>query len=105
MKAGDRVGAIFGSKEKEVEFFGFGVYEGDFPPNGAVGAVAETLSAVAPGRPNPRIKLDSGKIVWGCECWWGTEERIRLRIERWKKIGFTITEKDIEEVRKEYAAS
>jgi hypothetical protein len=20
---------------------------------------------------NPRIKLDNGKTVWGCECWWG----------------------------------
>lgn len=20
---------------------------------------------------NPQIRLDSGAIVWGCECWWG----------------------------------
>lgn len=20
---------------------------------------------------NPRIRLDDGSIIWGCECWWG----------------------------------
>lgn len=103
MKVGDRVGAILGSKEREVEFFGFGVYEGDFLPVGAVGDVAEVASAVAPDRLNPKIKLDSGKVVWGCECWWGPEENIKAQIERWEKIGFTIIEKDIDEVRKEHA--
>lgn len=24
---------------------------------------------------NPCIKLDSGKYVWGCECWWGEVEQ------------------------------
>jgi hypothetical protein len=24
---------------------------------------------------NPRIDLDDGTVVWGCECWWSAEER------------------------------
>lgn len=22
------------------------------------------------GRKNPKITLDDGSIIWGCECWW-----------------------------------
>lgn len=22
---------------------------------------------------NPKIILDDGEVVWGCECWWGPE--------------------------------
>ena len=27
------------------------------------------------GLKNPCIKLDTGKYVWGYECWWGEEEK------------------------------
>ena len=30
---------------------------------------------------NPCIKLDSGKYVWGFECWWGEKERF---LEKYK---------------------
>lgn len=23
---------------------------------------------------NPKIRLDDGREVWGCECWWGSAE-------------------------------
>jgi hypothetical protein len=29
---------------------------------------------------NPRLKLDNGKTVWGCQCWWGPEDQIRQTI-------------------------
>ena len=31
-------------------------------------------------RRNPCIELDSGEIVWGCECWWGPEEDFKKSI-------------------------
>ena len=34
-----------------------GIYEGEFRVEG--------LSF-----PNPRIRLQDGSVVWGCECWW-----------------------------------
>lgn len=81
MKPGDRVGALLNSDKDKVYLFGYGVYEGDFPtgldPNPA-GWVAETIHEK--GAPNPRIRLDDGKIVWGCECWWGSEEEVRNSI-------------------------
>jgi len=39
---------------------GYGIYEGDFEH-----PVLKRL--------NPRMLLDSGERVWGCECWWGAE--------------------------------
>ncbi len=78
-----------------------GVYEGDFPitavvlyPDGNIGeydwvAFEEWRAANCPdwqertpdalGRKwmaetNPRIKLDDGSTIWGCQCWWGLVE-------------------------------
>ena len=28
------------------------------------------------GLKNPKIRLDSGEVVWGYECWWGPEEKV-----------------------------
>jgi hypothetical protein len=71
-KVGDRVGAIQKGDEKEVHLFGYGVYEGD--------QICPDL-----GFPNPKILLDSGLVVWGFECWWGSEEKIKKMIGN-KKI-------------------
>lgn len=88
-KPGDRVGAIMDANDSQVRLFGYGVYEGDFePPNGPFGMSREEWNAlcarnggkVIPFPNNPRIKLDSGKTVWGQECWWGPEERVRKMI-------------------------
>lgn len=64
---GDRVGAISSADETQVKIFGFGVYDGRI--------VHPEL-----GIPNPRITLDSGEVVWGCECWWGAEAKIKASI-------------------------
>lgn len=45
---------------------------------------------------NPRIKLDSGKTVWGYECWWGDV----AGFER-DSAKFTVVERDIDEARAE----
>ena len=84
---GTRVGAISHSEGDTVYLFGYGVYEGDHVPPKEVGGFNM-------GRPNPRIKLDSGKTVYGCECWWGPEDQIKSKIE-----GQKIVDVDIDEAR------
>lgn len=79
IEVGSRVGAILGSNKKVVEFFGYGVYEGDFIPAEAVGFLAQVLRDAK--HANPRIKLDNGGTVYGCECWWGNEERVKELIK------------------------
>ncbi len=63
-EVGQRVGAVLSANKDEVQFLGYGVYDGmiDHPDHGF---------------PNPRITLDSGDVVWGMECWWGGEEQIK----------------------------
>jgi hypothetical protein len=69
---GDRVFAIRNATQEEVFAFGYGVYEGDeVPPVGTIGALGIDLGEVK--MPNPKITLDNGTVVWGCQCWWGSE--------------------------------
>lgn len=76
---GQRVGAILGSKDGVVRFFGYGVYVGDEVP-------PEEAGGFNFGQPNPRIDLDSGETVYGCECWWGAEESIKEKISAYEKV-------------------
>lgn len=88
-KPGDRVGAILSASNGECQFLGFGVYVGDeVPPEYAGGFNA--------GLPNPKIQLDSGKEVFGCECWWGPELSVKERLSKYDKI----IEIDIDDARK-----
>ena len=83
MKTPQRVGAIMSSTADEVNFFGYGNYVGDEVPPKGRGEFSDALHEN--GIPNPRIVLDEGGEVWGCECWWGPEDLIAKRIEN-KKI-------------------
>lgn len=104
---GTRVVAISHGKDGVVYVFGHGVYEGDFP--------YEDVTSTIPFLPgsqeelayierciedegltmlNPRIRLDSGAVVWGCECWWGAEAGFEKR-----HAGLKIVEVDIDEVK------
>jgi hypothetical protein len=101
---GDRVGAILGAnkEEKVVDFLGFGVYLGALPvDNEAVGLMAEVRRefqrehpelASRPGTGNPKIQLDSGETVYGCECWWGGETNVKKRLDEYRKDGWTVRE-------------
>lgn len=64
---GDRVGAILSADSTTVNLLGYGVYEGR--------VMNEDI-----GFPNPCIKLDSGELVWGYQCWWGPEEKVKAMI-------------------------
>src|SRR6185437_10617072 len=95
---GTRVGAIFSVEDDVVRFLGYGVYEGDFEyPGTALKSFEETYpSFLTKWNPeqleqarqlfeafrfNPRIKLDNGEVVWGRECWWGSEEEVKTKID------------------------
>jgi hypothetical protein len=99
-KEGQRVGAILGTNDTSVDFLGYGVYEGDYIPKEAVGFLAGVLKRA--GRENPRIRLDNGGIVYGCECWWGDEEKVRTNIQTYKENGLEIKMVDINKVRGEF---
>lgn len=73
VKIGDRVGAISHADKDRVFLFGYGVYAGD-EAGGPMDQLMEEPWA------NPKIQLDDGSVVWGCECWWGPEARIREKI-------------------------
>ena len=79
MKEGGRVGAIRDANSEEVNIFGYGVYDGD-------------KNHPLLGFPNPHITLDSGCIVWGCECWWGPEEKIKASIGE-RKVNIVIPDR------------
>lgn len=89
---GSRIGAILGSDDKQVQFLGYGTYEGEEIPPPEVGGFNI-------GAPNPKLKLDNGSTVWGCECWWGSEAKIKAKLERWEKTGLRIVTVDINEWR------
>lgn len=46
---------------------------------------------------NPKIVLDSGKVVWGCQCWWGPIDVVKIRLR-----DFEICAADIDEDVKKY---
>jgi hypothetical protein len=103
---GERVFAIASGKNGVLDVYGAGVYEGDFP----YGDITSTdlMSPEAQSKHNlhvldhggtlcnPRIRLDSGKYVWGCECWWGPEAALRKEYE-----GYELRERDIDQHRRE----
>lgn len=70
---GERVFAMLSATETEVRLLGFGRYEGDEVPDEKADGMAALAREIK--RPNPKIVLDGGKVVWGGECWWGPEER------------------------------
>ncbi len=72
MRIGERVGAIQSANGIEVHFYGYGIYVGEeVPPDGFAGEL---------GVKNPKILLDNGQIVYGQECWWGSEEKVKKMI-------------------------
>lgn len=72
MRIGERVGAVRKADDETVYLLGYGTYDGNHvPPSGWLHEL---------GIANPRITLDDGRVVWGHECWWGSEEEVRAGI-------------------------
>ena len=88
-KKGDRVGAVQSVTNGVARLYGYGKYVGDEVPGDEVGGLNVGLA-------NPKIELDNGKHVFGCECWWSPEEEMRKMLAQCDEV----IEVDIDEVRK-----
>ena len=95
-RAGDRVGVMLGinAETNTIEFLGYGEYLGDEVPPAEVSAPLHNA-----GIPNPKIRLDNGKIVWGFETWWGAADSFKRKLIAWEQDDWTIVEVDIDEAR------
>jgi hypothetical protein len=47
------------------------------------------------GHTNPKSLLDSGKVVWGCECWWGPEDQVKASVHDRKVMEFDIEQERV----------
>lgn len=96
---GTRVGAFLGVADKVVSFLGYGVYEGsEVPFDDAAGVMADALRQCS--LTNPKIKLDNGDVVWGCECWWGPEANIQRQMAEYEAAGYRVDVVRIEDARR-----
>lgn len=78
-EVGSRVGAIVSIKNGVALSLGNGVYSGDeVPPS--TPEMAHLRMFADNNIPNPKITLDSGGVVWGCECWWGPVDQMDKRL-------------------------
>jgi hypothetical protein len=106
---GDRVGALLSVKGRVIELLGYGTYDGHQPiDDDALGWMADALRANRDEGlycDNPRIRLDDGSHVWGCECWWGGERAVRSKVRKWADEGRVVLRIDINEIRRQYAAA
>lgn len=85
VNVGDRVGCFLSVVRDTALFLGWGTYVGEeVPPNEGTNSMTAYLTGLR--RMNPKILLDSGEVVWGCECWWGPEEEVKAEREKMKKI-------------------
>lgn len=88
---GGRVVAVRNEEAGTIYVYGRGVYEGDFPfGDEAAGATVE-MARDAGRDVNPRIRLDSGEVVWGAECWWGPEADFEAKLEAARAQGKEVT--------------
>lgn len=46
------------------------------------------------GEPVPKLRLDDGTTIWGCECWWSTEAIVKAIIGDRRRVPV-----DIEKIR------
>ncbi|MFT3708018.1 MAG: hypothetical protein QM817_10215 [Archangium sp.] len=67
---GTRVVAISHTTAERVFIFGFGTYDGSEAPT-SFGDLTPFARSFLQFFGTPRIRLDSGKVVYGYECWWG----------------------------------
>lgn len=91
---GTRMGAILGTNDKEIEFFGYGEYLGEIVPD-KVNSVGMAKMLADMGITNPAIKLDTGGTVYGAECWWGEEAQIKENIDKAVAAGRTLIHVDV----------
>ncbi len=96
---GRRVGVIRNTDQDTVYLFGYGTYQGSpIPPDDVLEALwgisrealVKELAEVLAHEPtpeeldwyfgNPKLVLDDGRVLWGCQSYWGDEDRVREAI-------------------------
>lgn len=97
---GDRIGAILSASDRTVFFLGYGTYEGQEVPDEDAGGCGPLLRSA--GATNPKLVLDNGTVVWGCECWWGSEEGVKNHLRRLTDEGYAVEAVNIAEVRRRF---
>jgi len=80
---GERVGVILCARNNVIEFIGYGVLEGVEVPD-TPGRIFDELREIK--REVPKIRLDNGEVVWGCECYWNSEEKTKKHLENYDTI-------------------
>jgi len=85
MKEENNIITVQDADDKEVRIFGYGKYVGDeIPPKDTTGAFGLDLHKM--GVKNPKIVLEDGSIVWGCQCWWANREKFEIGNRRIKIV-------------------
>ncbi len=87
-----RVTAAICMKDGKALIAGHGNYVGDVVPPPGVALMGIELHAM--GRANPKIELDNGNVIWGCQCWWGSEEAMAEKLEGHEIIELTSDQLD-----------
>lgn len=87
-KVGGRVIALQSIKNNVAYSLGGGVFKGYEIPNAVQFPHLRMFSEN--NIPNPRIDLDSGGVVWGCECWWGSEESVTAQLASKEVVSVTV---------------
>jgi len=77
-RVGERVGVLRDANPEVVHLFGYGVYACDEVPTEDVDGCMGRLGLF--GVKNPKMVLDDGTVVWGCESWWGPEAKVKASI-------------------------
>lgn len=94
IERGERVGAMLSRRGRALNLFGYGTYLGEQPVGKqAAGWIAKVVRGHK--TTNPTILLDDGQLVWGCECWWGTEAQVRRLVHRWVEGGGIVVRADL----------
>lgn len=97
---GDRIGALLSADKANVQLLGYGVYLGDEIPTAQNGKLSEPMAlGIALDKPVPKLQLDNGSIVYGCECWWAGEDQIKEQVDALVERGAKLTNVNLDEYR------
>jgi len=90
-KLGDKVFVVAWGDNDNIYFLGFGVYEGDEVPGEDVAGMMGSLLRMREQK-NPKLVLDNGDSIWGCECYWGPTDQFRSFSNMRKIVPITVAD-------------
>lgn len=93
---GDKVTAVCSFKDGHLKTFGDGVYLGDKVPDEFPFNEYKVKT--------PCILLDSGKYVWGMECYWGSAESVAAKFKDHIKTTETVEPSNVQPIKEESEA-